>query len=118
MEELTTTTLTKLLAAMGFSLFSVFTGLDGSALIGAFAGAALFVITSRDVGPWYRLAYLLISLVMGYLLAPEIIAHSFVEQTAVAAFIGGVLCVTIALVAIEKIKQIDIVALLAALFRR
>ena len=107
----TTATLATLLAAMGFSLFTAFTGLDGNALVGAFAGAALFVITSRDVGPWYRIAYLLISCFMGYQAAPEIMAHTFIKQSALAAFVGGLLCVTIAVMALEKIKETNLFAL-------
>ncbi|OOA77306.1 putative holin, partial [Burkholderia cenocepacia] len=48
-------------------------GIDGNALIGAFTGAALVVVTSKEIGVARRAAYLLISLVMGYLAAPEIV---------------------------------------------
>lgn len=85
-------------------LATLLPGIDGNALIGAFAGAALFVTSARELSLPYRLMYLLISLIMGYLATPELIAHTFIKEPAVAGFIGGLLCVTVA----EKLKELDI----------
>lgn len=111
----TTTVGITLTAAFGITLASLLNGIDGNALIGAFAGAALFVISSREHGPWYRFAYLLISVIMGYKTAPEITSHTFLEQTAVAAFVAGLLCVTVSMMAIEAVKQKDLLAMLKGL---
>lgn len=82
-------------------------GIDGNALIGAFAGATLFVMSAKELTVLFRMLYLFISVTMGYKAAPEIITHTFIEQTAVAGFIAGLLCVTLALVLVERIKDVD-----------
>jgi hypothetical protein len=111
-EPTTTTAGLTLAAALGISLAAALTGIDGNALVGAFAGATLFVISSRELGAWDRIAYLLISIVMGYKAAPEITAHTFIEQTAIAAFVAGLICVTAALRLVDKIKEMDIIAMI------
>ncbi|KXJ54448.1 MAG: hypothetical protein AXW15_02300 [Neptuniibacter sp. Phe_28] len=83
-------------------------GIDSNALIGAFAGATLFVMSAKELSILFRMIYLFISVTMGYKAAPEIIANTFIEQSAVAGFIAGLLCVTIALVLIERIKDVDL----------
>ncbi|KAG0164252.1 Bombesin receptor-activated protein C6orf89 [Apophysomyces sp. BC1034] len=85
-------------------------GIDGDALIGAFAGAALVVVTSKNIGLLMRVAYLLISLVMGYLAAPEIVHATPLHSTGVAAFFAAALVITITLQLIARIKQLDLLA--------
>jgi hypothetical protein len=108
MAEPNTTTAATLSAAIG--LTGLMPGIDGNALIGAFAGAALVVVTSKDLGVVRRIAWLLISLVMGYLAAPEIVNATPVHSTGVAAFFAAALVITVTLQLIERVKSVDLLA--------
>ncbi|WP_207003871.1 putative holin [Trinickia mobilis] len=108
MAEPNTTTAAALSAAIGLAALAP--GIDGNALIGAFTGAALVVVTSRDIGVVRRAAYMLISLVMGYLAAPEIVDATPIHSTGVAAFFAAALVITVTLQLIERIKSIDLLA--------
>ncbi|WP_186059470.1 putative holin [Burkholderia gladioli] len=89
-------------------------GIDGNALIGAFTGAALVVVTSKDIGVVKRIAYMFISLVMGYMAAPEVVNHTPIHSTGVAGFLSAALVITVTLQLIERLKSAD----LLAFFRR
>lgn len=108
MAEPNTTTAAALSAAIG--LTGLMPGIDGNALVGAFAGAALVVVTSKDLGAVRRIAWLLISLVMGYLAAPEIVNMTPVHSTGVAAFFAAALVITVTLQLIERVKSLDLFA--------
>ncbi|MCI0152143.1 phage holin family protein [Paraburkholderia sediminicola] len=95
MAEPNTTTVAALSAAIGIA--GVTPGIDGNALIGAFTGAALVVVTSKDLGVFRRAAYMLISLVMGYLAASEIVNATPIHSTGVAAFFAAALVITVTL---------------------
>lgn len=82
-------------------------GIDGNALVGAVAGAALFVTSSRDLPLVRRVIYLVISTVVGYLAAPDLLAHLPLQSTAVAAFLAGALVVTLTTQLIERAKSFD-----------
>ncbi|GAB5098703.1 putative holin [Caballeronia sp. HLA56] len=110
MAEPNTTTALALSVAIG--LASLAPGIDGNALVGSFTGAALVVVTSRDIGVIQRAAYMLISLVMGYLAAPEIIGSTPLRSSGVAAFFAASLVITVTLQIIERIKSADLFALL------
>ncbi|MDR6500219.1 hypothetical protein J2785_003375 [Burkholderia ambifaria] len=96
------------------SLASCASGIDGDALLGAFAGATLVVVTSKNLGIAKRVAYMLISLAMGYLAAPEIIAVMPIQSMGVAAFIAAALVITVASTLIDGVQGMD----RFALFRR
>lgn len=110
MAEPSTTTTSASSAVIGFA--SLAPGIDGNALIGAFAGAALVVVTSKEIGVVRRAAYLLISLVMGYLAAPEIVNATPIRSTGVAAFFAAALVITVTLQLIERVKTMDLRSLL------
>lgn len=105
-----TSTSTLALAA-GIGLASLFPGIDGDALIGAFAGAALIVVSSKDLSFGKRFAYLVISQIVGYLGAPEVINLTPIKSTGVAAFFAAALAITLALQLIERIKTFDLTSL-------
>ncbi len=111
MAEPGTTALTTA-AATGIGLASLFPGIDGNALIGSFAGATLFVISARELPHWQRAVYLLISLIMGYIAAPEIISHTFINQSGVAGFMGGLLCITVAQPLVRQLGESDLLTLM------
>ena len=109
MAEPGTTTATAVVST-GLGLASLFPGIDGNALIGAFAGAVLVVVTSKDLGIGTRFAYLLISLVAGYLGAPEIVRLTPITSTGVAAFFAAALAIVVALQLMERVKTFDLLA--------
>lgn len=96
-------------AAIGIA--SLAPGLDGDALIGAFTGAALVVVASKDMGFVLRVMYLLISLVMGYFAAPEIVAATPIRSAAVAAFFAAALVIAVTLQLIEGVKTLDLLSM-------
>ena len=108
MAEPNLTTAAMLSAAIGVAAAP---GIDGNALIGAFTGAALVVVTSKEIGVARRAAYLLISLVMGYLAAPEIVGATPIHSTGVAAFFAAALVIAVTLQLIERVKTLDLLAL-------
>ncbi|WLE59271.1 hypothetical protein GIY62_00765 [Burkholderia plantarii] len=112
MAEPNTTTAAALTTVFG--LAGLAPGIDGNALIGAFAGAALVVVTSKEVGVAKRIAYMLISLVMGYMAAPEVVNQTPIHSTGVAGFLSAALVITITLQLIDRLKTAD----LLAFFRR
>jgi hypothetical protein len=102
---------TALAAAAGIGLASMFPGIDGNALIGAFTGAALVVVTSKDLSLGKRFAYLVISLIAGYLAAPDLVNATPIKSTGVAAFFAAALAITVTLQLIERVKSFDLLSL-------
>ena len=111
-EPTSTTTLT---LAAGISFASLFPGIDGNALIGAFAGAVLIVVTSKDLSIATRFFYMLISLTVGYLGAPDVIRMTWIESSGLAAFLAAALAITAALQLIDRIKSFDLAELVKLL---
>lgn len=103
-------TLTVAAGTAGLTLASLMIGLDVSALIGAFAGASLFVVSARELSIFERLAYLMISILMGYLVGPTLAEHFYPgwDASALPAFLTAVAVVTFALRVIEGVKNLDI----------
>jgi hypothetical protein len=108
MAEPSTTTTALVSAGIGFA--SLAPGIDGNALIGAFAGAALLVVSSKDLTIGQRFAYLVISLVIGYIAAPEVVRLTPIHSTGVAGFFGAALAITITLQLLERLKTLDLFA--------
>lgn len=112
------TTTAVVVATTGIGLAAIFPGIDGNALIGAFAGATLFVMSARELRHWVRGVYLLISLVMGYIAAPEITNQTFIEQTGVASFLGSVFCISVTLPMIRQLEDGNWVELIIQRWRK
>lgn len=108
MAEPTSTTLG---LAAGIGLAALLPGIDGNALVGAFAGAAFFVLSAKEHPILIRLAYMLISLVMGYLGAPEITGLGLFQETGVAACLAGACCVYLLQWVLDQLKKLDLVEL-------
>lgn len=106
MTEPATTSLA-LTAAAATTTASLVPGVDANALVGAIAGGALFVASSRDLSIATRLLYLVISACVGYIAAPQVVAWSFITSSGVAAFLAGALAITVATVGIERAKTFD-----------
>jgi hypothetical protein len=109
MAEPSTTTLV-VTAAAGVGLTTLFPGIDGNALIGAFAGATLVAISSKNLRILQRLVYMAISLAIGYLAAPEVINNTPLKQSGVAAFVASAAAIALTLHGIELIQTIELPA--------
>lgn len=105
MTEPTTSTLIPVAAGMG--LAALLPGIDGDALLGAFAGATLFVVSAQSLSLWRRIVYLLISMVAGYLAANDVLAWFPLKSSGVAAFMASAIAVTVMLAVIKQCEQID-----------
>ncbi|MFJ9531264.1 putative holin [Herbaspirillum sp. NPDC101396] len=77
------------------SAVTILAGLDGAALIGAFAGAAVFVLRSKDMAVIARALYFIVSMVAGYLTSPELMRLVAIHDRSVASLIAATLVVTI-----------------------
>lgn len=113
-----TTTATVALAVAGVSMATLLPGVDGNAVIGGFAGAALMALHARDVSMLSRIAYLFISWVMGYLAAPLVMRQSPIQESGVASFLAAALVIAITVQLIERVKTIDIAGLFARMFKK
>lgn len=103
-----TTTTTFAFAATGVGLATLVPGIDGNAIVGAFAGAALVALHARDVSMTSRGIYLLISWIVGYLAAPEVATRIGVQATGVAAFLAAAFAIAVTVQVLERIKAIDL----------
>lgn len=97
--------------ATSVGLASLLPGIDGDALIGAFAGATLFVVSAKDLPIWKRLVYLAISVVVGYLGGTEVMQRFGVVSAGLAAFICAAVIVTLTLSMIERSRTADVTRL-------
>ncbi|AOD13544.1 phage holin family protein [Xanthomonas fragariae] len=95
------------LIATGVGLASVLPGIDGDALIGAFAGGALFVVSAAKQPLLARLIYFPVSVIAGYQLAPEILRWLPIKSSGVAAFASAACAITVTLGLIEKSKSFN-----------
>ena len=103
-----TSATTLVLAASSVGLATLVPGLDGNAIIGAFAGATLVALHSRDVSVPSRIVYLVISWIMGYLAAPMVARQTHILETGVAAFLAATVVIALAVQLIERVKSIDL----------
>lgn len=97
--------------AMGaVAVTAVMPGVNGDALIGAFAGAVVFALHAKDLPLVKRLVYMAISIMLGYMGASEVTRHFGIESPAIAAFAMSAVIVTLALASIDRIRSFDITA--------
>lgn len=91
----------------GISLAAIAPGIDPDALLGAFAGGTIYVISTPALRIWQRFAYLLISAIAGYLSTGEMKRWTAIQSTGLSAFIVSAVVIAIALSIIEKCKKGD-----------
>lgn len=96
-------------------VLSVLPGVNGDALIGAFAGAAVFALSSTDPRLWRKLTYMVLSFVLGYALGPEVVDLLPFRSVTAGAFAVSALVVTFTVTVIERIRSLDIGELIARL---
>lgn len=81
-------------AVTGVSLLALFPGLDAGAVLGAFAGAAVFVMSSNELGTLKKLAFLALAFVAGLIAAPmasALLATVLPQSVQVSAGVGALL---------------------------
>lgn len=89
-------------AVTSVTLVSLFGPLDGPTVIGAFAGAAIFVSSSSDFRIWWRVALGAVSFVIGLVTAPftasliaAIAPHSAAVDLPIGALVASAAAVRI-----------------------
>ncbi|ASC68585.1 hypothetical protein B9P52_31820 [Achromobacter denitrificans] len=93
--------------ASGLLFGAMLPGVDSGALIGAFAGAAVFILHNNELGVVKRLVYGLVSWLIGYFAAPELGRMIGIQESVVTGFGAAAVAVTLAVTLIEKIKAAD-----------
>ena len=106
--EPSTTTAVVAAAAGGITIGSAMLGMDTEAATGALVGAAIFVVSAKEINLPTRIIYLLASVILGYFLTPEIITNTFIQAPAVAGFIGGLLGVTGGQLLLKQLHNTDL----------
>jgi hypothetical protein len=101
--------------ATGVSLASVVFGLNADTAIGSFAGATLFITSTHELTIKTRILYLIISVVMGYFVAGEILQNTFIASPGVAGFIGGLTSISVSLLIIKQLQDGDLIGLISSL---
>lgn len=79
-------------ATVGVALLSLFPGVDAAVVMGAFAGAGVFVLASDDLVPLKRGAFFLLSFVAGCLaarLCADLISWGLPERIQVNPAVGA-----------------------------
>ena len=106
MAEPSSTTLA-IVTTISITMASLFSGVDAPTLIGATAGASLFVMSARDLCILTRIIYLIIALCMGYLAGPAMLGNVFGDP-AVSAFVLSASTIGLGLKLINWIDTVDI----------
>lgn len=92
MAEPISTSTTAALAVTGVGAVSLLPGVDPSTVLGAFAGAAVFALNADELSTGKKVAFLLLSIVMGCLTAPlaaSLLARLLPTDTEVSHGVGA-----------------------------
>ncbi|VVD78550.1 phage holin family protein [Pandoraea fibrosis] len=79
-------------ATVGVAVLSLFPGVDPAVVMGAFAGAGVFVLASEDLSPIKRVAFFLFSFIAGCLsakLAADLIGWVLPDRIQVNGAVGA-----------------------------
>jgi hypothetical protein len=98
-------------ATISIAALSMFANVDAPTLMGATAGASLFVTSAKDIKLPARILYLFISLFIGYQAGPSLLAD-YLKEPAVCAFVAAACCIAVALKLISSVEQLDIIKLI------
>ncbi len=99
---------TGLALACGVSLASLLPGIDGNALVGAFAGAAVFVLHATLLRVALRISYFALSMVAGYLAAPELVQWLPIHEHGISAFIASAAVITVTHKGLDALNKLDL----------
>ncbi len=103
---------TTLAVTAGIGAAALLPFVDGDALLGAVLGAVLVASTKKDIGWWQRLLSMLLSIGLGYALAPEVASQTPIASRAAAAFMASICAIPLSLKLVVWIEQVDIGAAL------
>ena len=84
-------------AVTSLAVISLFPGIDAAIVLGAFAGAVVFVLTSDDLTLFKRLGFMAISFIAGCLAAQTVadLLSSFIPKVVVSNGIGALVAAAI-----------------------
>lgn len=103
-EPATTSTAT----VLTISAASLLPFINGNALLGAVFGAALFATTKKQLRPLQRLSTMLLATGVGYLLAAEVTARTFITNDATAGMVAAIFALPLILKLMIWVDQTSI----------
>lgn len=119
MNGLTTGSADAPLILSGVTLAGMFAGADAGVLIGSFAGAMVYVLSSTELSRWSRLGYGLASFLIGIVsadLATGIITYMVGDflpaGVTVSRAVGATVSATLGVCVLLALKKMDILSLL------
>lgn len=92
-------------AAIGVTTVSLIPGIDGNAVIAAFAGALFFIVFAEDLSPLARLGYFIASWITGYYVSVEAIGQSWAVSSGLPAFGGSLFTVVVCVSLLEWVQD-------------
>lgn len=106
-------------AVTGASLLALFPGMDAGAVLGAFAGASVFILSSNELGTVKKLAFLVLAFIAGLIAAPlssALLSTVMPERVQVSAGVGALVASALVIkVLIRLINKADATDILASL---
>ncbi|REE92646.1 putative holin [Cupriavidus plantarum] len=112
---------TAAVAVTSVGAISLLPGVDAATVLGAFAGAAVFALTSDELSAIKKLAFLCLSILMGWLAAPlaaSLIARALPADTEVSHGVGALVASAVLVkLLISLIRLVDKDGLVALLGR-
>lgn len=121
MAEPISTSSTAALAVTGIGAVTLLPGVDAATVLGAFAGAAVFALNSDELSTGKKIAFLMLSIVMGWLAAPlaaSLIARILPADTEVSHGVGALVASSVLVkLLLALIRLADNSDRLVALFR-
>lgn len=89
---------------VGIGGASLVPGVDLNAVVGAFAGAMFFVVYAKDLSHWARIGYFLVSWILGYYIAVEIVGREWAKSSGLIAGVGALFCVVVGISLLEWVQ--------------
>ncbi|MFC3336887.1 putative holin [Paracandidimonas soli] len=80
-------------------------------------GAAVFALSSTDSVMWRKFAYMALSLLLGYLLGPDITEFLPFRSVTAGSFIVSALIVTATVMVIDRVRTLDLADLISRIRR-
>ena len=108
-------------AVAGVTLISLMAGLNAGVVLGAFAGAVVFVVTAADIGTFRKILLFAASMIAGVLadeLTAALLALPLPDGTIVAPGVGSLVASAVTVKLLQSIIRADTDSLLGFLGRR
>lgn len=85
--------------------------IDPHTLIGAVGGGLVYLVFDQTVATWKRFIGSLISVVMGYIWEPEIMARTGLQTNGIGAFVVSSLLIVLILLVMSMIRDRSIISI-------